>query len=204
MSYTFILLRGKANEDPLATVRAYEKHLPFRPRDGKEPPPSISPESEAMIRGAADLLVARNPELQLFECGCNYGKLAKLHKLSMNYVRGRYAFLRVLSPSEEGSGIEIMFALEHVIASIPFWHAGGRAAAVFERLNTYLQCIRQQTGFFIYDPQINRVIGATENLDESLACYTQAVRRMPSPTSAKPKKKKASWMWGPSRKVKPG
>lgn len=195
MSYEFTLYRRKAHEGPRVTARAYQKG---------RPPCAPPPGAEALIRRAADLLVARNPHLRLFSCERHNAVFAQLLTMSAGKVPSWYPLLRAHDPSEEGSGIEIAFMLEHVVIRIPFWHARSRAAAIFEQVRSYLQCISEETGLFVYDPQLDRVLDVTVSLEESLACYAAAVGQMPKPpAAAKSKQKKPSWLWGPNRKGKP-
>lgn len=74
--------------------------------------------------------------------------------------------------------------------TVPFWHADTKAENTFREIWNYLQIIARETGYVIYDPQIDRIIDLSTDFDDSLACYTGVMSGMSeSPLTSFPEKK---------------
>ncbi len=167
MSYDFRLFKRKADEDPLDTARAHSDALPSTPPD---------PQKEALKRRVADALIARNPELHVFQF--DYAAVAKSQKISEDEARIRFRHLELNGPEEDCNGIQITLFDDEASVTVPFWHEGDKAADTFREIWSYLEIISRETGYLIHDPQIDRVIDPSAGFDDALTCYSGAMRQI--------------------------
>ena len=53
----------------------------------------------------------------------------------------------------------------NVSITVPYWYSGDKAREVFDKIYDYTKVIRQTAGYFVYDPQIDKVFDPlTENI----------------------------------------
>jgi hypothetical protein len=163
MSYDFRLIRSKENEDTLVTVRS-ESFLPTTPPD---------PSKEALKRRVADALIAHNQQLQVYKF--DFDEIAKFEKISLDEARLKFRHLELNGPEDERSGIQIKLFDDEASVTVPFWHEGEEAAEIFHEIRTYLNIIRRETGYLIFDPQLGRMIDSSVGIEDSLASYAGAM-----------------------------
>jgi hypothetical protein len=167
MSYDFRLFKRKAGEDPLVTAQTESGGFPTTPPD---------PQKEAIKRKVADALIAHNPELEVSQF--DYDVIARQQKISVEQARLRYRHLELNGPAENFNGIQIMLFDDEASVTVPFWHAGDKAADTFREIWNYLDILNRESGYLIYDPQIDRVIDPSTGFDDALACYSGAMRQI--------------------------
>jgi hypothetical protein len=163
MSYDFRLFAPKTGEDPLITVKT-DSGLPTTPPDLQ---------NEARKRRIADSLIAHNPQLHLFQI--DYHAVAKSQKISVEMARLKFRHLELNGP-DNGNGIQITLFDDEASLTVPFWHKGDKARDTFREIWSYFEIISREAGYLIYDPQIDRVLDPSEGFEDSLSCYTGAVR----------------------------
>lgn len=166
LSYDFRLFRSKAEDAPPIAAAQDFPGFPTTPPD---------PQKETLKRRAADALIARHPELRI--CQFPYDRIAQFEHISIEEARRRHRHLEINSP-EGGNGIQIILRDDEASVTVPFWHAGRKAADTFGELWDYLEIIRRETGYAIFDPQIGRIFDPAAGCGEALAHYNGIVRQV--------------------------
>jgi GNAT superfamily N-acetyltransferase len=174
LRYEFRLFRPRAGEAPLVTALRGQTGFPTTPPD---------PQKEALKRRVADALIAQNSHLRL--CHFNFDQIARFEHISAEEARRRHRHLELNGP-EDGNGVQIILRDDEATATVPFWHTGEKAAEAFLELWRYLEIIRRETGYLVYDLQIGRMLAPIEDCTEALVRYNQIVRsaREPRPVAA--------------------
>jgi hypothetical protein len=166
MSYDFHLFAAAAGVDPRAIARADDEGFEPARRD---------PAKERVKRKVADALIARDPNLEL--ATFDYEEIARLHRIRVDVAYERMRHLELTDVSAGGSGVQIMLFDDRASVTVPFWHEGVGARADLERVWGYIDVICRETGYEVFDPQIDRVIdrGAFDNV---FANYMRAMARV--------------------------
>jgi len=167
MSYDFQLFKRKSGENPHETGRAGPDGLPSTPPE---------PQKEALKRKVADALIAHNSQLEVFQF--DYAAIAKSQKITEEQARIKFRYLELNGPEEDCNGIQITLFDDEASVKIPFWHEDNGVAEIFREVWSYLEIISRETGYLIYDPQIDRVIEPSAGFDDALACYSRARREI--------------------------
>jgi GNAT superfamily N-acetyltransferase len=165
LRYDFGLFRPRADEAPQVTAMRGHGGLPTTSPD---------PQKEALKRRVADALIAKHPQLRI--CQFNFDQIACFEHISVEEARRRHRHLELGRP-EGGNGIEIVLHDDEATVSVPYWHTGEKAAEAFLELSRYLEIIRRETGYVVYDNQIGRMLAPTEDCTEALVRYNEIVRR---------------------------
>ena len=76
--------------------------------------------------------------------------------------------------------------------TVPFWHEGADARADLERVWSYIDVICRETGYEVFDPQIDRVIDRGA-FDDVFASYMRAMARVKDIAVPQPKKRRPWW-----------
>jgi len=185
MSYDFHLFKPRAGEDPLVTARRGSR------LDQNTP---LNPKREAMKRKTADALVAHDPNLEIFQM--DYEKIASFQKITVEQARLKFRHLELNGPEDDESGIQITLFDDEAAVAVPFWHEGKQAEESFRQIWNYLKIIHQETGFLVYDPQIDRVIDPASGYETALNCYTGVVRNFEKILPPAAKSEKPFWkLW---------
>lgn len=121
-------------------------------------------------------LIEHNPRLQRFEF--DYAKIAESLKISEAEARAQRTHVE-LNPPDGDPAIQITVFGNHVSINIPYWYTGPEADNVFRQLMDYLRVLRHTAGYFVFDPQKDRVFDPdTQGLGEHTS-YEKIVRDMP-------------------------
>jgi hypothetical protein len=99
-----------------------------------------------------------------------YKKIAAFEKITIGEARKRYRYVELNGP-DRGNGIQITLYDRSATVTVPLWHGGPAAAAVFEEISEYLRVIRRETGYDVFDGQLEQKIDLSIGIDESLTCY---------------------------------
>jgi len=150
VSYDLYLVRAPegATQDDVAAIAlaGAEGELPAGP-----PPP----EAKARQRSVVDALRARNPALEPF--AFDYSEIARLQGISESEARQRYRHVELNGP-EDGNGIQITLQDDWASVTLPYWHTGAAASAVWDEVWGYLRVLAERGGFTVYDPQLERAL----------------------------------------------
>jgi len=63
------------------------------------------------------------------------------------------------------TGIQISIHPNQIAITVPYWHTNQEAEKVFKKVFNYLNIIKQETGYSIYDPQNGTEIEISDNQD---------------------------------------
>lgn len=181
MSYDFRLFK-RTGEDLHETARAGSESFPSLPPD---------PQKEALKRRVADALIARNPQLEVFQF--DYEAIAKSRKITVEQARLQFRHLELNGPQEDTNGIQITLFDDEASVTVPFWHKGDKAADTFREIWSCLEIISREAGYLIYDPQTDRIFDTSAGFDGALACYTGIVGRIQQKPSVSHTAKKPWW-----------
>lgn len=130
------------------------------------------PKTEAKKRKVADLLLAHDARLVLFKP--DFDAIAKLHKMRVDEA---YERIRHLELNDTTSGIQIRLFDDRASLTIPYWHEGDAARRVLEQAWGMIEIICRDTGYEVFDPQLDRVIDVNA-FDAVLCTYTRVTARM--------------------------
>ncbi len=168
MSYDFRLFKRRAGEDPHVTAQRDFEEFAATPPD---------PQKEALKRRVAYALIAHNPKLEVFQF--DYDEIARHEKIPVEQARLKYRHLELNGPEEDSSGIQITLFDDDASVTVPFWHKGNKATDTFRKIWSYLEIISRETGYLIYDPQIDRVFEPAIGFEDALASYSGVVTGAP-------------------------
>ena len=117
------------------------------------------PETKLKI---AKALIDYNPRLESFEF--DYEEIAKLQGTSVDEAKEAFDHIELNTP-EGDLATQITIFDNNVSISVPYWYSGDKATEVFNKISNYTKIIRQTAGYFVYDPQIDKVFDPlTENI----------------------------------------
>lgn len=176
MSYDFHFFTPREGVDVRDTIESEDGQVARGPRD---------PKIEAKKRKVADALIARDPQLELFKP--DFDEIAKLHKIRVDEAFDRHRHLELNDAAVKTSGIQITFFDESASLTIPYWHKDADARRILEQSWRYIDIICRETGYEVFDPQLDRVIDVNA-FDEVLRCYAGATARMEDKLGRAPKK----------------
>ena len=147
-----------------------------------------SVETKLKVVGA---LTECNPRLEPFRF--DFAAIATLRKISEEQARRESNHIE-LNPPEGDPAIQLTVFGDHVAINIPYWYTGSQAEATFEQIGNYLRVIRRAVGFFVYDPQTDRVFDP-EKEELSHESYERIVRDIPNIIAASKSKKEGKPWW---------
>ncbi len=137
----------------------------------------------------AKSLIEYNPKLESFEF--DYEEISKLKGTSIDDAKDAFEHIELNTPDGE-LATQITIYGDTVSITVPYWYSGEKAEEVFNNVTQYAKVIRQTAGYFVYDPQTDKVFDPlNENIFE-LDIYqimTEQVGKMKSEQSVKSNKK---------------
>ena len=140
------------------------------------------PKTEAKKKKVSDALLAHDKRLELFRI--DYKEVAKLYKMSIDEAYERF---RDLELNDTSNGIQIQIYDDSAALSIPYWHSGDAARRVLEQAWSAIEIICRETGYEVFDPQLDRVIDVNAFADV-LETYAGATARMEAMVGRETKK----------------
>ena len=66
-----------------------------------------------------------------------------------------------LELSHNGTGLDLAIFGDEISLSVPYWHAGERAAQVFQIVSAIVAIVERETGLMAFDPQTGSPFTAT-------------------------------------------
>jgi hypothetical protein len=110
----------------------------------------------------AKALIDYNPRLESF--GYDYDEIAKLQGTSIDEVKKTFDHIELNTP-EGDLATQITIFDNNVSITVPYWYSGDKATEVFNKISDYAKVIRRTAGYFVYDPQTDKVFDPlTENI----------------------------------------
>ena len=80
-----------------------------------------------------------------------------------------------MNATEDGNGIQITLDDESASVTVPYWHKGNVARAVWGEIWMYLSLLEREGPFHTYDPQRERIVDIEKDLEAVLATYAGGV-----------------------------
>jgi hypothetical protein len=156
MSYVFHLLpRGEG--DVRARARRDRDDGAFVPLDQAK---------EARKLAAAEALVARYPTLEVSREGYDRGAPSRMRCFEINDL------------ADDSFGVQIQLFDDDATVTVPYWHAGEKAADCFAQVWDFMRLICAATGYGVFDKQMDRLLEDGEPVDAALAAYAAQMKRV--------------------------
>jgi hypothetical protein len=127
----------------------------------------VDEETETHSDPATKLKIAKalteyNPRLESFDF--DYHEISKLQGITIDEAKKEFSHIELNSP-EGDLATQITIFDNNVSITVPYWYSGDNAKEVFDKIFDYTKVIRQTAGYFVYDPQIDKVFDPlTENI----------------------------------------
>lgn len=147
------------------------------------------PANEERNQRVARALIARNPALKPFP---DFEAITKLRKVTPEEARKEDGVVE-LDGGEHSNGIQITLFGNEAGLTVPYWHQATQARRVFEEIWSYLEIIQREGGFFVYDPQLGRVLDLSGDFEAALASYQRAMRTVHTRPARPVEKRPASF-----------
>ena len=163
VSYDLLLFRAVPGVGLLEAATAVMESE----QDDVNPGP-IDPTAEARKRALESALRALNPSLESFVF--DYAEIAEMENVTEAEARRRWRHIEMNGP-EDGNGIQITLDDESVSVTVPYWHRGNEARAVWSEIWMYLGALEQAGTFHTYDPQLGRIVDLKKDLEAVLVAY---------------------------------
>jgi hypothetical protein len=126
-------------------------------------PSPIVPRLEATKHRLAHALLRHLPSLEQFIF--DYQQMAAIANVDEIKARRRWRHIKL---NEDGFGWQITFEDETACAALPYWHEGKKAEAAFRVMWGCLELQQQDADYFIYDPQLDRLLDLRSGTDSVL------------------------------------
>ena len=168
MSYDLYLFKPRPGIEPSITAEA------LFARDSDELDKDVaSPIEWHSRRAIASALIKQNPRFDVFPSELA-GALAATEGSAMEepaeYIE--------LSDTEDDTGIQVSVFEEEISVTVPYWHSGEAAEAVFHKVWKYLEAIQRIAGCHTYDPQLGRLVNLNTDFNDVVSVYTSAMTQL--------------------------
>lgn len=110
-----------------------------------------------------------NPRLESFEF--DYNVIAELEKISVDEAKEQFDHIELNTP-EGDLATQITIFDASVSITVPYWYSGDKANEVFDKISQYTKIIRKTAGYFVYDPQTEKVYDPMVDSFSGLSIYT--------------------------------
>jgi hypothetical protein len=95
-----------------------------------------------------------NPKLERFQF--DYDEIAKLQSTTVEEAKANFRYIE-LTKAEGELAVQLTIYDDNVIVTVPYWYDGDKAKQVFNEVNEFTKIIFKTAGYFVYDPQIEKV-----------------------------------------------
>lgn len=144
------------------------------------------PETKLKI---AKALIDYDPKLESFQF--DYNEIARLQGINIDEAKETFNHIELNTPEGE-LATQITVFDNTVSITVPYWYSGDTAQEVFNNISQYAKIIRQTVGYFVYDPQTDKVYDPiTENIFglDIYKSMTDQVKRMTDEQTQKSERK---------------
>ena len=143
MSYDIYCYKSKLDRPNLEEAQAI--------MELEEEESSSDPETKLKI---AKVLIDYNPKFESFEF--DHEEISKLQGTSIDEAKKAFDHIELNTPDGD-LATQITIFGDTVSITVPYWYSGDQANEVFNNINEYAKVIRQTVGYFVYDPQTDKV-----------------------------------------------
>jgi hypothetical protein len=120
-------------------------------------------------------LQALNPRLERFVF--DYPEIAKTLGVTEAEARAQRRHIELNTPDGDNP-IQVAIEADHASLTVPYWYTGDRARATMREALSYLSVLAREAGWTVFDPQIERVLDLTRDLDEVVSAYEVGSRHV--------------------------
>jgi hypothetical protein len=184
MSYDLWSFPVPSGEDPLEMVQRF--------MEAEEDAEVLDPDpaKEARKRILAERIVAGNPKMEPFVL--QYEQIAEMQKITVAEAKRKYRYIE-LDCGEGGNGVQVTLHDDHATVTVPYWHQGAQAEAVFTEIWGYLRVLHEEGDCLTYDPQLERMLDLGKDFTEVLKRYVGVARQVKASSPEIPKATKPWW-----------
>lgn len=93
-------------------------------------------------------------------------------------TRSQSRYFEINDLGDDSFGVQIQLFDDEAALTIPFWHEGAKAEACFAQVWEIIGVICRETGYAVFDPQMDRALNEGENFDAALQTYAKLVRKV--------------------------
>src|SRR5262245_29563631 len=165
MSYDFHLFLPKPGVYPLVTAQT---EFDDDDEGGEINPGPPDPGKESRKRAIAAALTKEDPALEVFQF--RFEEISKSENITIEEAKVRYRHMELNGP-DDGPGIQITLVDDRASLTVPYWHTGEKANAVFAQIWKYLAVIQNVAGYQIYDPQTECIINLSSDRERVTNFY---------------------------------
>lgn len=151
MSYDLDLFHPPPHGDPLAAARAAYA--------GDDAPAVPQSGWRERMRELAAALTAADPTLLREDAGVGTDE----EHVELN------------TPDEADTGLQILLFPDSAYVHVTYWHRGADARTAWEQAWCCLEVLEREGGFRTYDPQLDRLLDLSADLDAVLAEHARGV-----------------------------
>ena len=188
MSYDLYAIETHPGEDPADAYEALEEE------------PEWTDEQVARAEKLAASLHALNPRLERFVF--DYPEVAKALGVTEEEARAQWRHIE-LNPPDGDNPVQVTVHADHASLTMPYWYTGERARETVREALSYLALIERETGWTTFDPQLERSVDLSADLDEVVSAYEVGSRHVEelsredsgSPEGRPAKRKRRFWPW---------
>jgi hypothetical protein len=149
MSYDFLLLFRNPGQSWHEVLEANER-LALEEDDRP-----LSPVTQTRLERMAERLQAHDPQLE------------------------RYTTERKIELTRaDSAGIQVSLFSRELSVTVAYWHTGPTARAVMQIVWSYLVILAEETGWEVYDPQLDRSLDPARDLDAVTGGYADMSARL--------------------------
>jgi hypothetical protein len=159
MSYDLHMLEPRPGEDPVETLERLAAE-----EGSAAPEPAILERNRRM----ADSLLALNPAYSEFEF--KYEAIAEQSGISVEEARARYRHIELM---DEG-GLQVILYDHHASINFPYWESLDPAKLLREIAGA-AGVIADQTGWQLYDPQLEKFLDPARDAGEFAEMFAAGV-----------------------------
>jgi len=140
----------------------------------------------------ANALIEFDPTLEKFEF--DYEKIAKQRNITLDEAKIQYSHIELNTPLDALS-VQIEIFDDNVAISTPYWYSGDEAKSTFAKIDEYTKVIHQIAGYFVYDPQTERVFDPSTSHLTDISTYTDTTKKVRQIGSELQKKSEKKLWW---------
>jgi hypothetical protein len=149
MSYDFFLLPRNPGQSWDEVLEARER-LALEEDDGP-----LSPVTQTRLERIADRLQAHDPQLERYTTE---------QKIELTRA--------------DSAGIQVSLFSGELSVTVAYWHTGPTAREVLQIAWSYLVILKEETGWEVYDPQVDRSLDHAHDLYEVISGYANMSARL--------------------------
>jgi hypothetical protein len=80
--------------------------------------------------------------------------------------------IELKTPADDPA-IQILIKDKYVRITIPYWYHGDKAQVLFQKIASLVKCLRESSGYFLYDPQTGSVSDPAKHAFKGLDKYLE-------------------------------